>query len=338
MSQVNTELGYSSTAQISLNDAAVRSLAGVPSGAISMQNLQGKSSAFAATISSNQTNLNLATWAAANGWNGTAPATITIATGVWVYSTSTGTPALTTGNFPNGLTIVNNGFIAGMGGAGGPAPGNGFPGGNAISLGCSLTINNTNGSAYIGGGGGGGASAGGGGGGAGGGAGGASSSTTGSIPGGAGGGINSSGGNGGANPALGSGAYSGGGGGRIFPGVGGAARTSTTDATLGGLGGGAGGSGGLWRGVVCPGGRCAPAGNAGAGGGGWGASGGTTYNFLNTTTSGAGGSANAAGGNVGAPPQALLNTGGAGGKAVALNGFAVTWTSGNTTRVYGAVS
>lgn len=34
LSQVNTELGLSSTAQISLNDAAVRSLAGVPSGAI----------------------------------------------------------------------------------------------------------------------------------------------------------------------------------------------------------------------------------------------------------------------------------------------------------------
>ena len=48
MSQVNTELGLSSTATISLNDAAVRSLAGVASGAISMDNLRGKS---AATIS-----------------------------------------------------------------------------------------------------------------------------------------------------------------------------------------------------------------------------------------------------------------------------------------------
>ena len=41
--QVNTELGLSATAQISLNDAAVRSLAQVPSGAIAMSNLQGKS-------------------------------------------------------------------------------------------------------------------------------------------------------------------------------------------------------------------------------------------------------------------------------------------------------
>ena len=44
MSQVNTELGYSSTATIGLNDTAVRSLAGVPSGTISMSDLWGKSS------------------------------------------------------------------------------------------------------------------------------------------------------------------------------------------------------------------------------------------------------------------------------------------------------
>lgn len=43
LSQVNTELGRSSTAQISLGESAVRTLAGVPSGAISMSNLLGKS-------------------------------------------------------------------------------------------------------------------------------------------------------------------------------------------------------------------------------------------------------------------------------------------------------
>jgi len=43
--EVNTELSLSATAQISLNDAAVRTLAAVPSGAIAMSNLQGKSSA-----------------------------------------------------------------------------------------------------------------------------------------------------------------------------------------------------------------------------------------------------------------------------------------------------
>jgi hypothetical protein len=43
MSQVNTELGRSSSATISLGESAVRTLAGVPSGAISFQNLRGKS-------------------------------------------------------------------------------------------------------------------------------------------------------------------------------------------------------------------------------------------------------------------------------------------------------
>lgn len=43
MSQVNVELGLSATAQLDMNNAALRSLAGVPSGQISMSNLQGKS-------------------------------------------------------------------------------------------------------------------------------------------------------------------------------------------------------------------------------------------------------------------------------------------------------
>lgn len=43
MSQVNVELGRSGTAQISLGESAVRGLAGVASGTISMSNLQGKS-------------------------------------------------------------------------------------------------------------------------------------------------------------------------------------------------------------------------------------------------------------------------------------------------------
>lgn len=42
LSQVNTELGKSSTARISLNDSAVRSLAGKSSGRISMSDLHGK--------------------------------------------------------------------------------------------------------------------------------------------------------------------------------------------------------------------------------------------------------------------------------------------------------
>lgn len=43
LSQVNTELGRPATQAISLNDSAVRSLAGKSSGAISMNDLRGKS-------------------------------------------------------------------------------------------------------------------------------------------------------------------------------------------------------------------------------------------------------------------------------------------------------
>ena len=65
LSHVNTELGYSSNAQISMNDSAVRELAGVGAGAtISMNNLR------------NQSSLNSPPWyivitgdAAANPWN-----------------------------------------------------------------------------------------------------------------------------------------------------------------------------------------------------------------------------------------------------------------------------
>lgn len=309
---INVELGVSGTTQASLGQASYRTLAGVPSGQISMSNFYGKSNQFAFTISSNQTNLNLASYATSVGWNGSSAVQATIGSGVWIYSTSTGTPALTTGSFPGGLTIVNNGFIAGKGGNGGGA-GAGSNGGVAISLGTSVTINNTNGSAYIGGGGGGGAgknnngdyAAGGGGAGGGnggtgvaGGSGGAGSTTPGAA---------GASGTGGSEPACGRGGgaggggaatvNSGGGGGLIFPGSGGAGGVEGGNS--GGAGGSANGGGGN--------------GNVGAGGGGgWGASGGFDPSYPATP--------------------------GSGGRAVALNGYSVTWTSGNTSRVYGAVS
>jgi hypothetical protein len=51
MSQVNTELGKASNASISLNDSAVRTLAGISSGAISLNALHGKSNFSGATVS-----------------------------------------------------------------------------------------------------------------------------------------------------------------------------------------------------------------------------------------------------------------------------------------------
>lgn len=50
LANVNTELGRSSTATISLGETAVRNLAGVSSGAIALSNLYGKSSSLASAV------------------------------------------------------------------------------------------------------------------------------------------------------------------------------------------------------------------------------------------------------------------------------------------------
>jgi len=163
LNNVNVELGLSGTAQISMNDAAVRSLFGKASGAISMSDGYGKSSQFSFTISSNQTNANLATLGTAAGWNGTSKLVATINSGIYISSNSTGTPALTvSGSFPGGVELTNNGTIVGMGGNGGNTVlgiGNtgqsGGTGGTALSVSSAITI--TNNGTIAGGGGGGGA-------------------------------------------------------------------------------------------------------------------------------------------------------------------------------------
>jgi hypothetical protein len=80
---------------------------------------------FAATITTNQTNLSLRTWAVANGWDGNTPAVITIASGVVISgdTAANSTAALTiNGSWPGGVTLINNGTIVGCGGNGGRAP------------------------------------------------------------------------------------------------------------------------------------------------------------------------------------------------------------------------
>jgi hypothetical protein len=158
------ELGLSATGQISLNDAAVRTLAEVPSGAIIMPtNFYGKANEYAFSISTNQVNANLRSLAVSAGWNQSTKLIATINGGVYVYSNSTGTPGLTiNGSFPNGVTLINNGYILGMGGNGGsgastPSTGSGdggSSGGLALLVQSAVTINNASG--IIGGGGGGG--------------------------------------------------------------------------------------------------------------------------------------------------------------------------------------
>lgn len=165
ISQVSVELGRASTATTSLGESAVRTLAGVSSGAISLSNLYGKANQFSFTISTNQIDLNLRNLAISNGWNGTSALAVTIASGVYIYSNSTGTPALTiNGSFPSGITLINNGTIEGRGGNGG-AGGNvvstsaspgavGGGGGTALSVSVATSI--TNNGVIAGGGGGGG--------------------------------------------------------------------------------------------------------------------------------------------------------------------------------------
>lgn len=320
LSQVNVELGLSATATIDMNASNVRTLFGKASGAISMSDGYGKSNVFKATISTNQQQMNLRTWAVAAGWNQSAPAEITVASGVYIWSDSNATAAMTIdGTWPGGVTVINNGFIMGRGGNGAGTQSAQTAGGPAISLGVATFITNNS---YIGGGGGGGGTGynwypgagGGAGGGRGGngGLGGFNGTVTGA--GGAGGSVGASGSNGNLGNAV-KGGYEcsgGGGGGRIMPGTGGPVGAANSN----GLGGGAGGSGSSMGGAY--GGAGGSGGNAGGngvgsvyssgGGGGWGASGGS-------------------GGTQG---------GAAGGKAVALNGFTVTWNTTGT--VYGAVS
>ena len=166
MSEVNVELGFSATATISLNDAAVRTLAEVPSGAIGMNNLQGKTAVFPFTISSNQVDANLRTLALAAGWNGLAQVQATISSGVFISGSveANSTAALTiNGSFPNGVKLINDGTISGRGGQGGggatysSAGVAGTAGGLALLASVAATIEN-NGTIAGGGGGGGGGS------------------------------------------------------------------------------------------------------------------------------------------------------------------------------------
>ena len=181
------------------------------------------------TISANQTDLNLRTYALTNGWNIGQRLEVITNSGVYLLASSSSTPALTvSGSFPSGVRLVNNGYIIGYGGTGGaggsgqPQPGSaGGTGGTAISAASTLFIANNNTVAGGGGGGGG------------------------------GGGVNAGdwygggGGGGGAPYAVGGGAGLGTG-----PGTGRASAGATASLTAGGAGGGSvvanGGYGGSW--------------------------------------------------------------------------------------------
>lgn len=130
-SAISVELGLASNSARSLNDSAVRSLFEKVSGAISMSDGYGKSSIhyfdYNPVISANTTNYNMKAAAIAAGWNQSdvLRMTVTINSGVIIYSTSTGSYAFDTGStFPAGstLALINNGTILGCGGAGADGP------------------------------------------------------------------------------------------------------------------------------------------------------------------------------------------------------------------------
>jgi hypothetical protein len=172
---IEIENGGNGTTQISLNDSAVRSLAGVPSGAITMPtNFYGKSNRVVQTItlSSSAANYTFNPAKISGYVAGKTCATLTINSGVYVYSTSTGSAGLSVSGWTSGdvVKVNNRGVIAGQGGNGGngacaaqgaPAPtgGGGGSGGTALSVSYATTICNSGGTVAGGGGGGGGGGA-----------------------------------------------------------------------------------------------------------------------------------------------------------------------------------
>lgn len=368
INNINVELGVAGTTTASLGQASFRSLAGVASGPISMSNFYGKSNrvALSYVFSANTANANINLASLSGYVSGRSDITITINSGVYVYATTTANAGLTITGGTSGdtLNIVNNGFILGMGGSpsnpasidpNGSTPLTSNPGGNALSISYPCTINNTNASAYIAGGGGSGGGgwawtpaygirnlSSGGGGGAGGGIGGSSmnfdASGVGTVvkAGGSGGAVGVSGSDGLSNGQSGTYGYqSGGGGGRVLPGTDKSRSfntTSTAGQYLAGLGNSGGGVGAFY-------------GNATSGvtliasqKGGGGTNAGTTSYTSGTCVQGGSGGGWGASGSSGQTNSTVQNPGGSGGKAVSLNGNSVTWVSGNTTRVYGAVS
>jgi hypothetical protein len=309
--------------------------------------------AFNITVSGNTQNFNLNTALIAAGWNGTdvVEATITVNAGVYVWSDSTASAGMSITTLPANSTValINNGFIIGKGGNGGPSFGiastadgrAGLPGGPAISLANNITITNNS---YIAGGGGGGAGGydDGGGGGAGGGTGGAGKqgfSAFATVAGGAGGSIGQSGSNGAAQTNTGQNEQygGGGGGGRVLPGTGAPIAFYNSGTDSAGRGGQAGGGGGAAHRSGGDTGASLIGGPGGArnlpgtsmksysdtfytlrqacGGGGWGAAGGSAWNYSADT----------------------VNTvGGAGGKSIALNGYTVTFITAGI--IYGEFS
>jgi hypothetical protein len=143
----------SGTLPISLNDAAVRALAGsgftTPGSAISMSDLYGKTAAFTYNYNlasgSYDTNFDLTTKLYIAGWNGSSPVNATITVGGVLGATDISHYAFQTDTtYPTGSTItvyVNLGaFITGAGGGSASGP---STGGSAMLLQHAITLHNS---------------------------------------------------------------------------------------------------------------------------------------------------------------------------------------------------
>jgi hypothetical protein len=315
LNQVNVELGNSGTAQIGMNDAAVRGLFGIASGEIEMSDGYGKSNEVTLTSAgtvngqAQRQQITVSSFISSGG-------TLVIPSNIWVWSDSTSAAALTI-DVP--CTIKVSGKVIGKGGAGvssGSAAA-GLAAGPAIKINSGVsgvTIQNLSGAYIAGGGGSGGSGAGRGGGGAGGGNGGVGYDYTATT---AGGVLNAVGARGATHtagtfglPACGYGGGAGGGGAGTYQ-----------NFYLYGQGGGAGG-------------RILP-GAAGAGGGGnaySGSAGGSANNAGVSNGSSYGGGGGGGWGAVGGASTSFA--GGAAGKAVDDSGVSYTLTNSGT--IYGA--
>jgi len=273
---------------------------GIPtSGAISVGNFRpsSKTVTITVTVAANVVNFDLLSAITARLGTVGNPinCTCTINAGVYVGSNSTSTPGFTTGSsWPAGssLTIVNNGYIIGRGGAGGNGGGvsatgaAGGAGGTALNITLNTTINNL-GYLYGGGGGGGGGG-----------------SATGSNY-----GAYSGGGGGGGGQSFTSSTRGTNGGYTLWPGY--TLGSAAFDGTSGTLAGAGTGGGGAWQQESGEGATILSGGDGGNGGT-WGTAGSAGASGINWTSNYSGGSAGAAG------------------KYLTKNGFTVTWTNTGT--------
>lgn len=127
LSQVNVEFGRVATTQLSMGDLyrggpiVPSGMTQVPaSGAISLAHFRGADNSQTVTLTAGKyPNMTLRDQALSLGWDGQRSLRFVINAGAVVYGTSGNYACLVAGSFPNGLRLINYGYIVGHGGNGG---------------------------------------------------------------------------------------------------------------------------------------------------------------------------------------------------------------------------